>query len=83
SFYVGLAGFLVLAPKALQFLTGPFVDKWNIKKILVTTQLLQCLLLILIPVAYTLHFLTVPFLLVLMPCIAIIEEFAYPTQTKA
>lgn len=83
SFYVGLAGFLVLAPKALQFLTGPFVDKWDIKKILVTTQLLQCLLLILIPVAYTLHFLTVPFLLVLMPCIAIIEEFAYPTQTKA
>ncbi|MDO6657864.1 MFS transporter [Anaerobacillus sp. 1_MG-2023] len=83
SFYVGLAGFLVLAPKALQFLTGPFVDKWDIKKILVSTQLLQCLFLILIPVAYALQFLTVPFLLVLMPCIAIIEEFAYPTQTKA
>lgn len=31
-FYSGLAGFLTLLPSALQFLTGPFVDRWPIKK---------------------------------------------------
>ena len=30
-FYSGLAGFLTLLPSALQFLTGPFVDRWSIK----------------------------------------------------
>ena len=30
-FYSGLAGFLTLLPSALQFLTGPFVDRWPIK----------------------------------------------------
>ncbi|TDQ42659.1 MFS transporter [Aureibacillus halotolerans] len=83
SFYTGLAGFLILLPKALQFLTGPFVDRWAIKKTLVITQLLQAVLICLLPLAYAVDMLTVPFILTVMPLIACIEEFAYPSQTKA
>ncbi|MFD2679432.1 MFS transporter [Bacillus seohaeanensis] len=83
AFYTGLAGFLVLLPKALQFLTGPFIDKWRIKRTLVITQLLQCILILIIPIAYLYDVLTVQTILIVMPIIAFIEEFAYPTQTKA
>ncbi|MBM7586122.1 MFS family permease [Bacillus pakistanensis] len=83
AFYTGLAGFLILLPKALQFLTGPFIDKWRIKRTLVITQLLQCILILIIPIAYLYDVLTIQIILIVMPIIAFIEEFAYPTQTKA
>lgn len=83
AFYTGLAGFLILLPKALQFLTGPFIDRCSIKKILVTTQILQCILVLFIPIAYLYDFLSIQLILIVMPLIAFIEEFAYPAQTKA
>jgi len=83
SFYTGLAGFLILLPKALQFLTGPLVDRWKIRKTLVTTQILQSLLILIIPISYMLDILSIQLILIVMPIIALIEEFAYPTQTKA
>ncbi|SDK29813.1 MFS transporter [Sediminibacillus albus] len=83
SFYSGLAGFLTLLPMALQFVTGPFVDKWPIKRTLVITQILQSILILIIPFAYTLNLLTVQLVLVIMPIVSFIEQFAYPSQTKA
>ncbi len=53
-FYTGLAGFLILVPKVLQFLIGPLVDRWRVKPILISTQVLQAVLLVTIPIAY--HF---------------------------
>ncbi|PQD96690.1 MFS transporter [Pradoshia eiseniae] len=82
AFYSGLAGFLILFPKVLQFLFGPFIDRWHPKKILTCTQLLQCILLLMIPCAYFFNLLTIQFLLIIMPLIAIIEQFSYPTQNK-
>ncbi|MED0875591.1 MFS transporter [Bacillus mobilis] len=82
-FYSGLAGFLTLLPSALQFLTGPFVDKWPIKNTLVITQVLQCILILIIPITHYFDLLTVQLLLIIMPIVAFIEQFAYPTQSKA
>ncbi|WP_082096762.1 MFS transporter [Paenibacillus wulumuqiensis] len=82
TFYTGLAGFLILLPKTLQFLTGPLVDRWNVKKTLITTQLLQAVLILIIPAAYMLDLLSVQLILIVMPLLAIIAEFAYPVQTK-
>ncbi|TCW54708.1 transmembrane secretion effector [Bacillus thuringiensis] len=82
-FYSGLAGFLTLLPSALQFLTGPFVDRWSIKNTLVITQVLQCILILIIPITYYFDLLTVQLLLIIMPIVAFIEQFAYPTQSKA
>ncbi|HDR7566369.1 TPA: MFS transporter [Bacillus mycoides] len=82
-FYSGLAGFLTLLPSALQFLTGPFVDRWSIKNTLVITQVLQCILILIIPITHYFDLLTVQLLLIIMPIVAFIEQFAYPAQSKA
>ncbi|HDR8023825.1 TPA: MFS transporter [Bacillus cereus] len=82
-FYSGLAGFLTLLPSALQFLTGPFVDRWPIKNTLVITQVLQCILILIIPITHYFALLTVQLLLIIMPIVAFIEQFAYPAQSKA
>ncbi|MCU4930270.1 MFS transporter [Bacillus cereus] len=82
-FYSGLAGFLTLLPSALQFLTGPFVDRWSIKNTLVITQVLQCILILIIPITHYFDLLTVHLLLIIMPIVAFIEQFAYPAQSKA
>jgi hypothetical protein len=81
AFYTGLAGFLTLLPGTLQFLTGPIVDKLQIQKLLVWTQVLQAFLVLLIPAAYYAGVLSVAFILVIMPIIAAIEQFAYPGQS--
>ncbi|WP_144611952.1 MFS transporter [Bacillus cereus] len=81
-FYSGLAGFLTLLPSALQFLTGPFVDRWSIKNTLVITQVLQCILILIIPITHYFDLLTVQLLLIIMPIVAFIEQFAYPAQSK-
>jgi MFS family permease len=80
AFYTGLAGFLTLLPRTLQFLTGPIIDKLQIQKLLVWTQLLQAVLVLLIPLAHYAGFLSVAFILVIMPVIAAIEQFSYPGQ---
>lgn len=83
TFYTGLAGTLVMLPKVFQFLVGPLIDRWRIKKILVISQALQCILILVIPISYYLDILTVQMILMIMPIIAVIEQFTYPAQNKA
>ncbi len=83
AFYSGLAGFLTLLPQSLQFITGPFVDRWPVRRTLIITQLLQAILILIIPIAYYFGVLTVQIVLIVMPIVAFIEQFAYPSQSKA
>lgn len=83
AFYTGLAGFLTSLPWALQFFTGPLVDKWATKSVLVWTQFLQGILLSVIPLLAMLDWLTVTAVLILLPIISMIQQFVYPAQTKA
>ncbi|WP_165769149.1 MFS transporter [Virgibacillus profundi] len=82
AFYTGLAGFLTSVPWALQFLTGPLVDKWATKSILVWTQALQGVLIAIIPLLALFDQLTVFWVLVLLPIVSMIQQFVYPAQTK-
>ncbi|WP_077615674.1 MFS transporter [Caenibacillus caldisaponilyticus] len=81
--YSGIAGFLMLLPMSLQFVAGPLVDRWSIKRTLVATQIFQLILISLIPISYGFGFLNVPLLLIIIPLAAFIEQFAYPSETKA
>ncbi|WP_164670913.1 MFS transporter [Virgibacillus doumboii] len=83
AFYTGLAGFLTLLPSALQFIAGPFVDRWPIKRTLIITQVSQAVLILIIPAASFLDVLSVQLVLIVMPVVSFIEQFAYPSQTKA
>lgn len=83
AFYTGLAGFLTRIPQTFQFLAGPLIDRWSLRRTLVVTQLLQFIFVLIIPIAYYAGMLTVTVVLVVMPLIATVEQFAYPAQTVA
>ncbi|WP_224270482.1 MFS transporter [Haloprofundus salinisoli] len=79
----GVAGFLSAAPSGLQFLTGPLVDRWDLRRVLVGTQLVQCLLILAIPAAAALDYLSAPLVLVVMPLLSLTNQFVYPAQSAA
>jgi hypothetical protein len=83
TFYTGLAGFLTMLPRLFQFLTGPVVDKYPLKRILVMTQVIQLILILTILVIYTAGFLSVFVLLIIMPIITAVNQFVYPAQTAS
>jgi MFS family permease len=81
--FSGLAGFLTLAPAALQFLFGPLVDRWPLRRLLVATQLLQGLLVLVMPLAAATGNLSVWVVLALMPLLSLLNQLAYPAETAA
>ena len=81
--YTGIAGFLTMAPSALQFLAGPIVDRWSIRHILAGTQAIQAVVVLLVPVAYYLDALTVGVVLVVMPTLSALNQLVYPAQIAA
>lgn len=83
AFYTGLAGALVTLPQGLQFLVGPLVDRWPIRRILVVTQLVQAGILCTIPLAAWAGALTVWQLLLVMPLLSMLNQFVYPAQNSA
>lgn len=82
TIYTGLAGFLILLPASMQFITGPFIDRWPAKRTLVITQLMQIVTIMIIPAAYYFDYLTVSLILVVMPIVSFINQFSYPSQIK-
>ncbi|WP_227374811.1 MFS transporter [Haladaptatus halobius] len=83
SFYAGLAGFLTMLPQTLQFLVGPFVDRWQLRRILVATQVAQGILVLSIPLAAATGRLSVWVVLVVMPVVSLLNQFVYPAQQAA
>ncbi|MFC5971408.1 MFS transporter [Halomarina salina] len=83
SFYTGLAGFLVLAPSAFQFLFGPLVDRVSLRRLLVGTQLTQAVVVLTVPLAFTLGYLNVWVVLAVMPILSLLNQPVYPAQSAA
>nr|WJK63767.1 MFS transporter [Halobacterium salinarum] len=82
-FYSGVAGFLTMGPSALQFLFGPLVDRWPLRRVLIGTQAFQAVLVLAIPLAaYTGH-LSVWVVLAVMPLLALANQLVYPAQSAA
>lgn len=83
AFYTGVAGFLVRGPSALSFLIGPLIDRWPIIHILVTSQFLNAVLVLVVPVAYLTGTLSVWVLFAVLPFVTFINRFVYPAQDVA
>ena len=81
--YTGIAGFVTMAPQVFQFLAGPLVDRWSIRRLLVGTQLIQAVVVSLVPLAHVFGFLTVELVLVVMPVLSALNQLVYPAQITA
>jgi MFS family permease len=81
--YSGIAGFLTLAPAALQFLVGPLVDRWPLRETLVATQVVQAVFVLVVPAAAFVGLLSVWVILVVMPLLSLFNQVVYPAQSAA
>lgn len=81
--YTGLASFLILLPGTIQFVVGPLVDRLPVSRVLVVTQLLQALLIAIVPIADALGALSVEVVLVVIPLAALLNLATYPAQSSA
>ena len=83
TFYTGLAGALVLLPQTLQFLVGPLVDRWSLRRTLLGTQLLQCILVLAVPLAVVADRFVILTVLLVIPIAGLVNELAYPVESAA
>lgn len=83
SFYTGIAGALFLLPPAVQFISGPLVDRWPLTRTLVWTQIIQAVLILSIPAAAYSGHLSVELILLTIPLLALLNQFVYPAQNAA
>lgn len=80
AFYSGLAGFLTMLPEFFSFLIGPLVDRFSLKKIFIIPTLIQGILVMLVPVLYALHELSLTSVLIIMPLIGLFALFPSPAE---
>ncbi len=80
TLYTGLALFLTSLPALAQIVMGPLIDRFPAKRLMIFTQIMQSVLLLIIPTLYAYHMLTIGVVLTLMPIISLLNQFIYPTQ---
>lgn len=83
TFYTGLAGFLSILPRIVEFASGPLIDRIPIRSLLIRTQFIQAGMLLLIPLAAGLDFLSITLVLTLTPIISTLNVLIYPAQLAA
>lgn len=83
SAYTGLAGALIFSAQPLQAFLGPLVDRWSLRRVLLTTQSIQLVGVCIVPVAATAGHLSVWLVLVLMSLLELLNQFVYPAQHAA
>ena len=83
TLYTGLVGFLELGPALLQFLAGPFVDRWPLRRTLVATQLVAGIVVLAVPVSAALGLLNVAVLLTVVGLVGIAAQLSQPAEALA
>lgn len=78
--YSGITLFLTSSTAIVQLLLSPILDKINMKKFLILSQLIQAILILIIPALYYLEKLNVYHIMILMPIISLINQLVYPGQ---
>lgn len=83
TFYTGLAGALTMGPQLLQAFVGPLVDRWPVRRLLVTTQVIQAVVVLVVPVAWLAGVRSVELVLVVVPALSLLNQVVYPAQNAA
>lgn len=78
--YSGITLFLTSSTAIVQLLLSPILDKINMKKFLIQSQLIQAILILIIPALYYLEKLNVYHIMIIMPIISLINQLIYPGQ---
>ena len=78
--YSGITLFLNSSTAIVQLLLSPILDKINMKKFLIQSQLIQAILILIIPALYYLEKLNVYHIMIIMPIISLINQLVYPGQ---
>lgn len=78
--YSGITLFLTSSTAMVQLILSPILDKINMKKFLILSQLIQAILILIIPGLYYLDKLNVYHIMIIMPIISLINQLVYPGQ---
>lgn len=81
--YTGIAGFLIRVPQTVTFLAGPVIDRSSLRRVLVSSELLQGAVVLVIPIAALLGRLNVWIVLMVMPLLTLVGLCTGPAQNAA
>lgn len=83
AFYTGLATAFVRMPDLLSVFIGPLVDRWRLRRLLLSTQLINGIGVLVVPIAAVMGHLSVWLVLLLIPMLYFVNGFVYPAQNAA
>ena len=80
TFYSGITLFLISFTTILQIFVSPLISKFNVKRFLIISQLLQAIILLVITYLIYVNKLQITTLIIFIVCISFINQIVYPIQ---
>ena len=80
TFYSGITLFLISFTAILQIFISPIINKFNVKRFLIISQLLQAIILLVITYLIYVNKLQITMLIIFIVCISFINQIVYPVQ---
>lgn len=83
TLYTGIAAFLARFPAAVGFLVGPVVDRAPLRRLLVSAELVQASVVVIVPLAWMTDRLSVWLIFGVVGTVAFLERFSGPAQNAS
>ena len=80
TFYSGITLFLISFTAILQIFISPIINKFNVKRFLIISQLFQAIILLVITYLIYVNKLQITTLIIFIVCISFINQIVYPVQ---
>ena len=80
TFYSGITLFLISFTAILQIFISPIISKFDVKKFLIISQLIQAIILLVITYLIFINKLHITTLIIFIVCISLINQIVYPIQ---
>lgn len=80
TFYSGITLFLISFTAILQIFISPIISKFDVKKFLIISQLIQAIILLVITYLIFINKLHIITLIIFIVCISLINQIVYPIQ---